>query len=849
MQRPDVLATFADGVTANGAARDRARGRLFRLLSPSYAYLKERGMKQLQFHTADGYSFLRFHAPEKYGDPLFDARPTVRLANTQRRATFGFEVGRLVTGYRYVYPLFQEQKHLGSVETTVTFRSIAEAMADLDPGREYLLVLRQETVEHIMFAERRSLYETSPLHDDFVAEDPHMQFPGSPPPPSATVRQLNAQLKALVQVRKGMTSGQPFAVAVAHETGDWAVSFVPVENLFGDNVAYVISYAPAPILTALRHEFILNALVAALTFGGLCWLTLRLVTSHTRLRLEKQHLQTVTDTIDEGLFVMDPGGAIVRVNPAFTALLGYHADEVLGQTGHEVFHVHGEAAEAPPQKECPIIAAVRSGEGYAGEELFRHKDGRLINVEVSCRPMVKETRVEGAVTAFRDITSRKANEERIRFLAQYDTLTALPNRSLLLDRLQQAIASAERGGEKFAVLFLDLDQFKVINDSLGHTVGDQLLQETATRLTGCVRGTDSVSRPGGDEFVLVLLKVKDASSPAHLARKILDVIASPYQIDGEQLHLTASIGIALYPDDGSDTATLIKNADAAMYHAKKNGRNNYQFFTAELNARARERLTMENNLRQALERREFLLHYQPLVELSSGRLLGVEALLRWERPGVGLIPPDQFIPVAEETGVILPLGEWVIEEACRQSRAWQEAGLPPVPVAVNLSPRQIHQERLTAILRRALKVNGLAAGALEIEITENLLMTYEDKTLKMLHNFKEMGLRVAVDDFGIGYSSLSYLKLLPIDKLKIDRSFVRDVSSDPNDAAIASAIIAMAHRLNLRVIAEGVETPAQRDFLMREGCDEAQGHYYSPPVPADQIGQLLRDAVVLPRAV
>lgn len=842
----EFVETFAQGVQSTGATRDRARGKLYRLLSPTYAQLKERGIRQLHFHTASGHSFLRFHAPDRCEDPLFEVRPTVRLANTERRAISGFEAGRIVSGFRYVFPVFHGEEHLGSMETSVTFRSIREAMTDIDPRSEYALVLRREQVEEVLFEDQRSLYEISPLHDDFLVEDPRLRFLDSSPPPSATVRELDGQLSSLPQVQKGMAAGESFTVSLGTASGDWAVSFMPIRDILDRQAAYVVAYTRAPFAASLRNEFYLNMGLLTLVFFAFAWFTRGLLRSGARLQQEKQQLQTITDTIADGLYVMDVHGVINRVNPAFSELLGYRAEEIVGQVGHQHFHVHGDGTLHQHQAECPVFSVIGRGQGYVGEELFRRKDGGLLTVEVSCQLMRAEGVTIGAVAAFRDISERKANDQRIRYLAQYDTLTNLPNRTLLLDRLQQAIAVAQREGEYFAILFLDIDNFKNINDSLGHLVGDQLLQQVAARLIDCVRGSDTVSRQGGDEFIIIVRQIRETADPVQIARKILAAMALPFSIEGPELRVTASIGIALYPEDGPDPATLIKNADAAMYHAKKLGRNNYQFFTADLNARVHQRLLLENSLRRALENQEFFLHYQPLVDLESGRILGAEALLRWLHPELGLVSPEQFIPVAEECGLISSIGEWVIREACRQNKAWQDAGIPPIQVAVNLSPLQFRQQNLEVIILQALEESGLAAAYLEIEITENLLMSTADQTVPLLRRFKEMGMRISVDDFGTGYSSLSYLKHFPLDKLKIDRSFVRDVSSDPDDAAIASAIIAMAHRLRLKVLAEGVETIDQRNFLLREGCNEAQGFYFSRPLPAVELAVLLRSGQSLP---
>ncbi len=431
-------------------------------------------------------------------------------------------------------------------------------------------------------------------------------------------------------------------------------------------------------------------------------------------------------------------------------------------------------------------------------------------------------------------------------LAQHDALTDLPNRLLLNDRLDQAIALARRHGKQLAVMFLDLDRFKHINDSLGHTVGDQLLQSVAKRLTAGVRNSDTVCRQGGDEFVILLADIEHAEDAALSAQKILDALTVPHLIDQLDLHISVSIGISIYPDDGQDADTLIKNSDTAMYHAKEGGRNNYQFFEQNMNVLAVERQFIESGLRLALERQEFMLHYQPKINLETGTISGVEALVRWQHPQRGLIMPEQFVLIAEDCGLIVPLGTWVLREACRQAQAWQDAGLPPVPVAVNISAVQFRhkdfQESLTAIL----KDTGLAPGYLELELTESVLMHDADSTASVLNALKATGVRLAIDDFGTGYSSLSYLKRFPIDALKIDQSFMREIThatADSDDASIVAAVVSMGKSLNQRVIAEGVETREQIAFLQAQGCSEGQGFYFSQPVSSEELVELLRTGI------
>ncbi|MHB1290561.1 MAG: putative bifunctional diguanylate cyclase/phosphodiesterase [Sulfuricella sp.] len=435
-------------------------------------------------------------------------------------------------------------------------------------------------------------------------------------------------------------------------------------------------------------------------------------------------------------------------------------------------------------------------------------------------------------------------------LAHHDVLTDLPNRILLQDRLGQAIELARIQGRQLAVMFMDLDQFKHINDSLGHAVGDQLLQSVAQRLVDCVPHSDTVSRQGGDEFVLLLPYIKHAEDAALSAQKMLAALALPHRIDRHDLHIGASIGISIYPDDGEDAETLIKCADSAMYHAKESGRNNYKFFEQSMNVRAVERQSIESGLRRALERQEFVLYYQPKINLQSGAIVGVEALIRWQHPQRGLLSPAQFIAIAEDCGLILPIGRWVLREACNQARAWIQAGLPPIIIAVNTSAPEFRAKDFLENIRATLAETRLEPRYLELELTESILMRDAESTDSVLHAIADLGVKLAIDDFGTGYSSLSYLRKFPIDTLKIDQSFVNQMTSNPDDAAIVGAVIGMAKSLRLRVIAEGVETPEQYAFLLAQHCDEGQGYYFGRPVVAEALATLLQTGVspTLPHA-
>jgi diguanylate cyclase (GGDEF)-like protein/PAS domain S-box-containing protein len=543
----------------------------------------------------------------------------------------------------------------------------------------------------------------------------------------------------------------------------------------------------------------------------------------------------VFESMGEAIGVTDADNNYVSINPAFTSITGYKPEEVIGRNPRIMASGRHDAAFYQGMWD-----SITKGGYWQGEIWDRRKNGDIYPKWLSIVTVKDELgTVLNHIAVFSDISERKAIDERIHFMAHYDALTHLPNRVLLHDRLLQSISAAPRRNRKVAILFLDLDRFKTINDTLGHSIGDLLLQSVAERLRECIRISDTIARLGGDEFIVILPDLQESAYAATVAQKILDKISNPFVIRDVELNTTASIGISLFPDDGTANEDLIANADVAMYRSKENGRNTYQFFTPEMNDSAYDRLTMENNLRRALERQEFVLYYQPQVNSETGQIIGAEALVRWRHPETGLVPPGMFIPIAEENGLIVTIGEWVLREACRQNKAWQQLGLSPIPVAVNLSAVQLRQKDLTEMVADALQETGLEPAWLELEITESGIMQNSEAAVKTLHTLKQMGLKLSIDDFGTGYSSLSHLKRFPLDKLKIDQSFVRDITTDEDDAAIVVAIIGMARSLKLRVIAEGVETRGHLDFLNANGCVEIQGYYFSKPVPADEFGRLL----------
>ncbi|MHC3975225.1 cyclic di-GMP receptor MorA, partial [Pseudomonas aeruginosa] len=568
------------------------------------------------------------------------------------------------------------------------------------------------------------------------------------------------------------------------------------------------------------------------------------ISQQRRAERELRMAATVFEHSTAAIMVTDPAGYIVQVNDSFSRLTGYSPADVLDQQPRLLTADRQEANQLKH-----VLASLQHSGSWEGEILQKRKTGELYPSWVGITAVRdEEGDLVSFVCFFSDISERKASERRIHRLAYYDALTHLPNRTLFQDRLHTALQQAERNGQWVVLMFLDLDRFKPINDSLGHAAGDRMLQEVATRLSACVSQDDTVARMGGDEFTLLLPSQGDREialkRAIQVAELILGRLARPFTLEGREFFVTASIGVALSPQDGAELSLLMKNADTAMYHAKEMGKNNFQFYQAEMNARALERLELESDLRRALELGEFVLHYQPQFTGDGRRLTGAEALLRWQHPRRGLVPPSEFIPVLEEIGLVAQVGDWLLAEACKQLRSWHKAKVRVPKVSVNLSARQFADGQLGERIAAILYETGIPPACLELELTESILMSDVAEAMQILSGLKRLGLAIAVDDFGTGYSSLNYLKQFPIDVLKIDRSFVDGLPHGEQDAQIARAIIAMAHSLNLMVIAEGVESQAQLDFLREHGCDEVQGYLFGRPMPAEQFGMLYASDVL-----
>lgn len=557
-----------------------------------------------------------------------------------------------------------------------------------------------------------------------------------------------------------------------------------------------------------------------------------------QLAEDKERAQVTLASIGDAVIVTDVDGLVDYMNPVAERMTGWPLAEARGRKMQEVFVILNEMTRLPVQN--PIEIVLREGivVGLANHTALIARDGSERSIEDSAAPVRDAAgKIGGAVLVFHDATGQKAAQREIEHLAYHDHLTGLPNRRLLQDRIEKAISNAARHESRLALLFIDLDHFKVINDTLGHEYGDLLLKAAAGRLAECVRDQDTISRTGGDEFVVLLADIEDANDAVVVTQKILETMSRPYQIKGADLHSTPSIGISIYPEDGHTIDMLMKHADVAMYHAKERGRAGYYFFAEEMNVRTLERLTVESNLHKALERGEFELYYQPKVNMRDGKLVGAEALIRWQHPQQGLISPATFIPIAEQTGMISAIGEWVARSACVQSRMWMDMG-HRLPISINVSARQFLRGDLPGVLAHILRDTGADPTLLELELTEGVLLHPQD-AVATLAAIKSMGFRVALDDFGTGYSSLAYLRRMAIDTLKIDRSFVMHLEGNQDDVAIVQTIISMARNLRMSVIAEGVETLAQANILVESGCEECQGYYFGKPQPVAQFCELL----------
>lgn len=660
-------------------------------------------------------------------------------------------------------------------------------------------------------------------------------------PPPAGLSESVGQPFGSTELRALVRTGQEAGTYKAHSIVDNVERISSYRKIPQTSFHLVIGLAADDYLAGWHDEVLRATVMVSLfillsmgftVFVGRAWRNQHaaiasLEQAYRTLDAEKMMNQTIIRSSPFAIYTRDRQGIVTAWNPAAEKLFGWRAEQIVGQS---LLSVPLDKARETAELRERVLA----GESIIAHEVQRQKqDGTLFDLSTTLAPLRDTSgEVTGYLAIAADITARKSAEKQIEFLAYRDVLTGLPNRLLLQDRFGQAMAHAERSQNKVALLFLDLDNFKTINDSLGHAVGDTLLREIASRLAECVRETDTISRQGGDEFLIVLSDLTGTEAIPPVLLKIRERLQTPFVCDGHELTTSASIGVALYPEDGCDFETLLKKADTAMYRAKDAGRNQYRFFDELMNVEAVEHQRIKSGLRRALAQGEFELHYQPQYELAGDRVIGVEALIRWRHPEEGLISPARFIPVAEDSGLIVPIGEWVVQEACRQAVAWRADGLPPLIMAVNLSAVQFRRGDMQHTIAQALQSTGFDPQSLELELTESILIRDTETVLASVRQLKQLGVKLSIDDFGTGYSSLSYLKRFDVDKIKIDQSFIRDLASDPDDAAIVRAIIQMGASLNLRIIAEGVEDAATLALLREFSCDEAQGYFFARPMEA-----------------
>jgi diguanylate cyclase (GGDEF)-like protein/PAS domain S-box-containing protein len=662
---------------------------------------------------------------------------------------------------------------------------------------------------------------------------------------------LHAEDGRVIMLSQSWTDLSGYSIEDIPTTAAW------VENAYGippEKVRELLLRPDPPWKTGRDGEFrirtrsgqhrywdIMNAPMPPLPDGRHAWLSMAIDITEKKQTEEQLHLAAkVFENSIEGIAITDAVGHILSVNNAFSEMTGFTAEEVTGVNAPEI-----NFGMISPDINILIRQGIKQNGYWEGEVRSRRKSGEFFHEWLRITAIKNDQgKIINCLGIFSDISARKISEEKIHFLAYHDNLTSLPNRLLIRDRMEQARAYADREKHKLALLFLDLDNFKTINDSLGHKCGDALLILVAERLGECLRETDLISRQGGDEFLIVLSELKDSEVVTRICEKILARLLDPFFIEGNELTTSASIGVSMYPDDGVDFDTLLRQADTAMYRAKDGGRNTWRFFDEKMNQDAVEHLHIRNGLRRALENNEFVLHYQPQINLHSGKVVGAEALIRWKHPENGLIPPIRFIPIAEESGLIVPIGSWVIHEACRQAVRWQQDGLPPLVIAVNMSTVQFKRGEVEKTVVSALEESGLDPTLLELELTESILIRDTENVLATIRRLKLLGVKLSIDDFGTGYSSLSYLKRFAVDRLKIDQSFIRSMATSPEDTAIVRAIIHMAEGLNLKTIAEGVEDEALLEFLSDYRCDEVQGYFFAKPMPSDEFTRYVRNAIV-----
>lgn len=833
VERYDLVGVYEALETATEVQKDYFRKELYRKIAPRFEKLRKTAkVRQFHFFLKDNTSFLRMHMPERYGDDLSNIRETVSYVNSQHRPIDGFEVGTTFNSYRFVSPIFsQDNRYLGCVGVSFGPDTFTSAIMKQYFVLSNFFIKEQVIKDKQVHGKQSNLYfashHTGYLFDKNVLaalKDVTAKDMSELRPSKETVKQIyqGAHLEDVNSLYDADIDSVFTTIPIRNPVTEKMVAFLSIRSR--------PDYFKESINDLAVITFLSNlVLIMFLSFIYMEYYNKRKIWEDANIK-QLQLAANVLENIAEGVVVTDTDGNIISVNSAVLDISGYREKDLLGQsTRIWKSHHHDKAFYKG------LWDALLNKNRWQGEIWNRRKNGDVYPALMTITGLKDETgELKNYVSVFSDISTAKESQEMLEHLAQYDQLTELPNRVLLHDRMEQALFKAERDGQMLGLMLLDLDNFKTVNDLLGHKSGDILLMLVAERLLSCVRNSDTVARLGGDEFVVLLPDCKSADNIIVVTRKILRKLSAPFDIEENQVFVSASIGITVYPNDGETSDVLLQNADTAMYHIKQNEKNNFQFFTASMQEHILTRIKLSSELRLALTRDEFFVLYQPKVDLDTGKITGMETLVRWQHPEYGLINPGDFIPLAEETGIIIPLGEWVLRQACEQCKRWQDDGLGALRISVNISGRQFKNENLLEMVASVIQDTGIEAGLLELEITETTIIQDIEVTIDILWKLREIGVLLSIDDFGTGYSSLNYLKRFPLDILKIDRSFIMDLNRDPNDRAVVEAIISLSRHLKMKVIAEGVETVEQLNFLKKEQCDEVQGYLIAKPLPAEE---------------
>jgi diguanylate cyclase (GGDEF)-like protein/PAS domain S-box-containing protein len=824
IMKPDIIELLRQA--QNPEQRQLARLQLYRKLYQVYQQVSLQGVHQFQFVLPNNHSLLRMHSVHRFGDDLSDLRVSFRLANQTLKPTFGFELGRVLPGFRSVYPIDYFGQHLGAVEFRNTFETLRKDIAFLDSSREYALILHPR-VKQELFSDFKRFYGQSVFNQAWLEEDPMRELPNASPPLSDYAKEVGKKLSERQDVVEKMEQGESFAIALNHNGQTHVASFLSIKDIEDKTAAYLVALSPAPLLDGLNNDLVNNVSVITILIVLLAWMIFAVLRHREELRVA-----ATAFNVQEGITITDSDGKILKVNQAFSRLTGYKSEEVIGKTPAIL-----SSGRQDKQFYKVMWQTLKKNGSWQGEIWNRRKNGELYAEWLTITAVYDEKgRVTHYVGAFLDITQRKEDEEQIRKLAFYDPLTELPNRRLLTERLEHAMATSSRTLRYCAVLFIDLDNFKTLNDTKGHDLGDQLLLEVAARLKRHARESDTVARLGGDEFVVLYENLNKDEHKAmleveYMAEEIRDSLNKPYCLEDYEHYSSPSIGIALFCGHEISMDEVLKNADSAMYQAKNAGRNTIRLFDPDMQQALEQRLALEEDLRYALGHQQLELYFQPQMN-DQNRVLGAEMLIRWHHPVRGLVSPAEFIPLAEESGLIIEMGDWIIEQACWRLAQWaQLKAYRNLTLSANISARQLRNSDFVQRVQHWVEHYQVKPGQLKLEITESMLLEDLEDTIEKMNRLKDLGILFAMDDFGTGYSSLSIIKRLPLDQLKIDQSFISDLHDQESNLVLTHTIIAMSQALNLHVIAEGVENEIQRETLKSLGCYDYQGYLFAKPMP------------------